>query len=349
MKIFKKFLKNIILALAGICLAIFLAEIFVRIFYPESRDHVLPSGLYENDRYLGWKLSKEKSANHHSKFFNVNYTTNSFGFRDKKRIIQKENEKYRILLYGDSQIFGWGNPAEIRFSNLLEKSLPNVEIWNLAVPAYGLDQQILSYQRDAVDADAVIFFVSEYTVDRIKYEYVYKKYKPKFVNDHSGKLKVILPKEPTAIKSFIDNSIKWMYLPFFLEKRFYSSSLNVSIYKEKTDSNKPKMETNDLVNKLLLMARDIANHRDDTIIILCSNPYLGSKNLEDFCIQSNIGYFEINLDDKKNEFIISGEDGHWNSKANEIIFRQLLPEIKKLTSIKSNFLSQRIFYNNTIR
>jgi hypothetical protein len=83
------------------------------------------------------------------------------------------------------------------------------------------------------------------------------------------------------------------------------------------------------------MARDIANHRDDTIIVLCSNPYSGSKNIKNFCVQNNIGYLEINLDDKRDEFIHSSEDPHWNYKANEIIFRQLLPEIKQLTSVNT--------------
>src|SRR4030067_3666544 len=224
MKILKKFFINIILVFAGICLAILLAEVFVRIFYPDSRDHVLPSGLYETDSYLGWRLAKEKSGDHHSKYFNVNYTTNSFGFRDKERIVKKENDKFRILLYGDSQIFGWGVPAEKRFSNLLEESLSDVEIWNLAVPAYGLDQQILLYQRDAVDADAAIFFVTEYTLERIKYDYLYHKSKPRFVIDDSERIKIILPEAPGIIRNFVNSAIKWMYLPFFLEEKISSFS-----------------------------------------------------------------------------------------------------------------------------
>src|SRR3990172_6219221 len=188
----KKFIINFLLILAGICFTILLAEVFVRIFYPESRDHVLPSGLYESDNYLGWKLAKGKSAVHNSSYFNVDYTTNSLGYRDKNRVVESKNDKYRILLYGDSQIFGWGVPLEKRFSNLLENSISDLEIWNLAVPGFGLDQEILSYKRDgeSFKADAAIFYISEYTVDRIKYEYIYKKYKPKFVKTN-GELKVI--------------------------------------------------------------------------------------------------------------------------------------------------------------
>jgi hypothetical protein len=115
MKMLKNFFKNIDGSRRFLQ---FLLLKFCR-FYPECRDHVLPSGLYETDNYLGWRLAKEKSGNHHSKYFDVIYTTNSLGFRDKERIIQKEYDKFKILLYGDSQIFGWGVSAEERFSNLL--------------------------------------------------------------------------------------------------------------------------------------------------------------------------------------------------------------------------------------
>lgn len=292
--------------------------------------------MFETDSYLGWKLSKEKSRDHHSKYFNVNYTTNSFGFRDKKRILQKENNKFRILLYGDSQIFGWGNPAEKRFSNLLEKSLSNTEIWNLGVPAYGLDQQILLYKRDTVDADAVIFFVFEYTLTRISYDYLYQKNKPRFVVDNSEDLKIIPPKNPSLIKNFIDSAIRWMYLPFFLEKK-------ISILSGKPGTVghlskfilKPKSKIADLENRIILFAKDLAGSRNDSMIILVNSYTLRGKEVKDFCNQNGILCMDVNLNEKKDDLIIGSEDGHWNSKANEIIFRYLMPEIKQLVEEKS--------------
>jgi hypothetical protein len=336
MRIFKRILINIALVIAGVCITILLAEIFVRIFYPESHDHVLPSGLYENDGYLGWKLSKEKSVNHHSSLFDVNYCTNSFGFRDKKRTIKKKHNEFRILLYGDSQTFGWGNPVEKRFSNLLEESLPNVEIWNLSVPAYGLDQEILSYKKDVFETDAVIFFVSGYTLSRINYDYLYQKSKPKFALSNSDELKVIPPKEPDVVKTFIDNSIRWMYLPFFLEEKISSLSgkpLSEGSISKLIFQNKGR-DLNNLEKRLIIFAKDLTESRDNLMIILFNSSSLKGLAIKDFCIQNDIICYDININEKSDDLILGSTDGHWNSKANGNIFKHLLPEVKQLREEK---------------
>ncbi len=145
MKAFKIRLLQYCLVLVGFCVALLLAEGYVRVFHPYSRDHVVPGGLFEIDDYLGWKFTEGKSARHHSRYFEATYRINTLGYRDKPRSLLKDAEIYRILLYGDSQVFGWGTPAEQRFSNLIEAQNPHLEIWNLAVPGYGIDQEVLSY------------------------------------------------------------------------------------------------------------------------------------------------------------------------------------------------------------
>jgi hypothetical protein len=72
------------------------------------------------DDELGWKLAPSKTTTHHSLYFDTRYTTNSFGFRDKPRSTAKSDDAYRILLYGDSLIFGWGLNDGERFSDLIE-------------------------------------------------------------------------------------------------------------------------------------------------------------------------------------------------------------------------------------
>jgi hypothetical protein len=160
MKAIKKHLSQFCLVLAGCCIALLLAEGFVRVFYPYSRDHVIPGGLFEIDNYLGWKLQAGKNAIHHSRYFDVVYSINALGYRDKPRNPSKDENIYRILLYGDSQVFGWGVPEDQRFSNVVEDQKQSLEIWNLAVPGYGVDQQILSYEKrgKSFSADEVIFF-----------------------------------------------------------------------------------------------------------------------------------------------------------------------------------------------
>ena len=76
-----------------------LAEGCVRIFYPYSRDHIIPAGLFEIDGSLDWKLKAGKTAAHRALYFDVVYTVNSLGYRDASRDRSKQPETYRILLY----------------------------------------------------------------------------------------------------------------------------------------------------------------------------------------------------------------------------------------------------------
>ena len=336
MNLLKKIVTNIALVIAGICFTILLAEIVVRIFYPESRDHVLPAGLYENDSYLGWKLSKEKSVTHHSSLFNISYSTNSFGFRDKERN-NKKDDKFRILLCGDSQIFGWGNPVEKRFSNLLEKSLPGIEMWNLGVPAYGLDQELLLYKKEVFETDVVIFFVSDYTLSRINYDYLYQKSKPKFLITKLNGLNVIPPKEPGVFKSFVYNSIRWMYLPFFLEEKISALS-GKPLAKENnitSDSKSNGNILNELEQRLLLFGKDLTESRNNLMIILYNNTSGKGNAVKDFCVRNGIICYDINLKENEGDLILGSTDGHWNAKANEIIFNNILPDVRQLVKVKS--------------
>jgi hypothetical protein len=44
-------------------------------------------------------------------------------------------------------IFGWSLKAEERFSDLIESKRQGAAIWNQSVPGYGLDQEIVLYEK----------------------------------------------------------------------------------------------------------------------------------------------------------------------------------------------------------
>lgn len=81
--------------------------------------------------------------------------TDERGFRNSKK---SKKSKFKILLLGDSYAAGDGVRNEDRFSDLLGESL-DVEIINLAVNGFGMDQQILVYEefKNTIPHDAVLF------------------------------------------------------------------------------------------------------------------------------------------------------------------------------------------------
>jgi hypothetical protein len=330
---FKRHLLQFGLVLAGFCVALILAEGIVRVFYPYSRDHVLPSGLFRIDDYLGWKFAEGKNVVHHSRYFEATYRINALGYRDRPRNLLKVQEIYRILLYGDSQIFGWGIPEEQRFSNLIEAQKPHLEMWNLAVPGYGIDQEILSYEKQGqfVKADEVMFFVSGDTLYRTRYDYIYRKPKPKFVIDQNDSLRLVRVQQGAIVWTRLFYSIlSPLYLPYFVDrwlamlKRTPKQAGDESDQETGVESD----EIGELEKRILDRARKVARQRKHRITVIAELSTTPGKELKNFCDQRGIGFIRIDLPKENPALTIGKHDGHWNLRAHELITEQLLSQLE---------------------
>jgi len=76
--------------------------------------------------------------------------TNAAGFRsDREFRLERDPGVFRALLFGDSQTAGDGTANALRYSDLLEASVPGLEVNNYAVSGSATDQQYLTYQDHA--------------------------------------------------------------------------------------------------------------------------------------------------------------------------------------------------------
>jgi hypothetical protein len=308
--------------------ALLILEGAVRVFFPHVQDHVLPGRLFDIDESLGWKLKAGKQVNHRSTYFEVDYTTNGFGFRDRPRQLDKGT--YRILLYGDSQVFGWGVAANSRFSNLLEPELPSGELWNMAVPAYGLDQQILSYKINgaALEANEVVFFVSSNTLYRSHHNYMYGKHKPVFSEDQDGALHFLPPKNVTRTRLFYE-ILSPLYFPHFIDRRLRMLRQRLEGDDGKKDraagaqSVSPGRRVSDFEKNLLRLAEKIAVERQHKMTILAELPKDLREDLRDFSVEQNVGFLAIDFDDVDWEIVLGRHDAHWNPRTHRLISAQL--------------------------
>jgi len=90
-----------------------------------------------------WHSSNSKYR-HHKSCFNVLYTANSHGMRDRERTIQ--SDKKRVVVLGDSLIEGYGLPEQFRLTNLLEAA-SGVEYLNFGTSGnFGPTQYYLLYK-----------------------------------------------------------------------------------------------------------------------------------------------------------------------------------------------------------
>jgi hypothetical protein len=93
---------------------------------------------------------------------------NGRGLRDREYTLAKPPGVRRVLAFGDSFTFGSGVADDERFSEVAEDGLDGVEIVNMGVPGYGLDQILLSFlaQGRAWQPDEVVVFLNGHVANR---------------------------------------------------------------------------------------------------------------------------------------------------------------------------------------
>ncbi len=93
---------------------------------------------------------------------------NSAGLRDDEHALERPAGTKRILVLGDSFMFGQGVSMEEALPRLLEDEIPGVEVINAGVPGYDLGQEYLYYRergrRYRPDVVLLAFFVNDLVV-----------------------------------------------------------------------------------------------------------------------------------------------------------------------------------------
>ena len=113
------------------------------------------------DPVLGWRNAPSLRL--------PDLTTNADGWRASHEFVRAKPAGVRRLVFvGDSYTFGFGLRDAESFAALAQERLgPAWEVLNFAVPGYGTDQQLLSYERVAreYEPDAVVlgFFLRDYS------------------------------------------------------------------------------------------------------------------------------------------------------------------------------------------
>jgi SAM-dependent methyltransferase len=123
------------------------------------------------------------------------YTANRRGFRGLQEYDDaKPPRTYRILCLGDSFTEGQGVGDRETFSFQLEGLDARLQVINMGKGAYGIDQAILRYEREAemLQADLVVLAMIHDDLDRANWDR-FQAYRPKarFVLDESGDLELV--------------------------------------------------------------------------------------------------------------------------------------------------------------
>jgi len=215
-----KAIRNIGLIAAGLLLAVFLAEIIAGVYvkqqnlkeknkymHPEAQDN--RQSIHRLDPYLGWALVPNSQNHSVASEFDILYKINSQGIRDDEIILPKPEGMFRILALGESTIFGEGIDYGHRCTEIIEQCLQNVDMVNLGVQGFGIDQVYLQLEQNGLNFEsdlAVLFIAVDDFLQRATLKKRLGQRKPRFVLDrqNSSLCLEVLDKEADAPKT--DNS-----------------------------------------------------------------------------------------------------------------------------------------------
>jgi len=128
---------------------------FVRlpINYPTYSDSNVHSFWQDINKDFGVWHKANDSFTHKTSCFTVEYTSNSYGARDKEREMKVKKNKQRVIVLGDSFIEGFGVERNKRLSDLLEQQT-GLEHLNFGTSGnFGTIQQAILYETLALKFD----------------------------------------------------------------------------------------------------------------------------------------------------------------------------------------------------
>ena len=140
--------KGIVLLLAFSTAGI-LAESLLRIFFPRLSPRTAAiTQFWQYDPSLGWSHIPNSSGSFNAFGHKTPVSINSKGFRDLERTYDRDPSKYRIVVLGDSIVWGYGVQRDGIFTTLMEKQRRDIEVINLGVSGYGTDQEFILFQQE---------------------------------------------------------------------------------------------------------------------------------------------------------------------------------------------------------
>ena len=143
---------------------------------------VVPVEIGRFDDRLGWSKIPNSFGVSNRTGEAIEYKINSKGLRDEETSYEKPESTFRIVIVGDSFTFGYGVPIEQHYSTLLEGYFENVEVINMGIDGFGVDQELLFLRSEGFKykPDLVMAYVPGYYEYRHMHTVRFGKNKPRF-------------------------------------------------------------------------------------------------------------------------------------------------------------------------
>lgn len=295
----------------------------------------VPPGVTQFNERLGWSPKPLSNGISNPAGYKIAYRINSKGLRDDETSYEKPEGIFRIVLLGDSNTFGFGVPIEKHFSTLLEGYYKGVEVINMGVNAFGVDQELLYLRSEGFryEPDLVIAYVPHYGAHRHMHTKRFGKKKPRFVLVDR---ELVLTNSPVVKSNSVTPGIlrklhRWVKRHSKAYKILYTGivnkilGLNSQKRKETRESRKQqdkknledvafRKELHDLGEALIFdMYKKSLNHGATFVLIT------KIEELHQACLEKGILYLDVGKAMRNKKFRLPDKGAHTNESGNGVL------------------------------
>lgn len=344
---------------SGFILAVSLAEGFVRVFFPDWGPRTAEiARFWAYDASLGWSHIPNAKGTFRALGDETFITINSKGFRDIERTYERDRSQYRIVVLGDSLVWGYGVNQQETFTALLEQNCPGMEVINLGVSGYGTDQELILLQKEGIrfrpDLVVVVITPNDFQTNvQTKAYLVY--HKPVFELSNNGLRLTNIP-VPTQ-KGFERVGSMLMRYSFLLNKvasTYHGFALTVmlresGIENTNRDGRFPRNHAEDITVAMLLHMGMMMKEQNAELVLIMADGMGGrGEDMEKLFRSRAIRIVNMDHDFRKSysEKLHLGDGLHWNAaghrKVADRFVRYLQDEKLIVMTDRSKRMCQRL-------
>lgn len=350
--------KNILLFLSSFFFILLIVELFLRMFLPQETS--TPWRIYLNDGLL---LNKNKGSAHH--YFNKGNIKVKYNFgKYHNRKYNLENLEKKILVLGDSGIFGWLLDDEDTFVYKLAKKFPKYEFINSAAGGQSTSDQVRYLEKfcNKIMPTYTFYIMNFADISRSKNSNLYSLNKNGNLisgNNHIPLIYKIVDSNP-----IYDFLVSNLHTISFLRKNYVVVIDYINLYKNKKkepnnfskkdsvkinekDSSIIKNDNNYMFEKKLILELQKLSNQCKTQFYLINFAWYDKKSYTNhggtyeflnknpqFFVENKINFIDLDnqmADKYKNpqEYEIKF-DGHPNLKASELYYKILYSKLKNI-------------------
>ncbi len=287
--------------------------------YLQEPGHEQTGHRYVYDATLGWRNIPNWRASTRGHAL----TINSNGLRDREYSFEKPAGTTRLLVLGDSYVWGYGVSDEDVFTEVLERKLAGTsnpwEVINTGVSGWGTDQEYLFLKSEGIRYAPDIVVLGFFLLNDLRNNIASRQYgisKPVFLDTalNLGSVPVPLPQSnSTVVRSQVD-----------------AVELTVAIIKA---MNQVCHESN---SRLIVMKFGLFLDRDNAAYL--KDEYEFERLLQQHV--PDVPYCDVDaafakLSISKEQLIEGNDDGHWNAFGHQVVADVLEKFINELPARSS--------------